>query len=301
MNGKQPGRTRRLVAAAVVAAVTSGLIPAATAQDLSRPEWEARLADTARGGPVPAVESVEGRAIDVSLLGTGDQRRSRAAAALGGTTVEPLDPDVLADRAQRILSQPAYAGESQSVWRRWLTDNPIARWVRDVWNRFVRWVLERLSFGGQARDPATGDPNRSSYGLPFLIAVMLGAGLLAARIGRRRRAQERERIEWFHGIDDVARTPESLEQKADAAERAGDLTSAVRFRFLAGLLRLEAGNVIDFRPSITMRELRAAVDRPPFAVAADIFERAAYAPHPVGEADAARHRRAWDELLGARR
>ena len=54
----------------------------------------------------------------------------------------------------------------------------------------------------------------------------------------------------------AARRPRALERRAAEAEAAGDLEAALRLRFRAGLLRLDARGAIDYRPSISTREVR---------------------------------------------
>ena len=77
-------------------------------------------------------------------------------------------------------------------------------------------------------------------------AARSGAGAAAARPrGPRPRAPARE-------------DPAALERDADRAAAAGEWETAVRLRFRAGLLRLDARELIEYRPSLTTGEVADA-------------------------------------------
>ena len=56
--------------------------------------------------------------------------------------------------------------------------------------------------------------------------------------------------------------PAALERDADRAAAAGEWETAVRLRFRAGLLRLDARELIEYRPSLTTGEVADAVGSP---------------------------------------
>ncbi|MFN2526528.1 MAG: DUF4129 domain-containing protein [Actinomycetota bacterium] len=68
----------------------------------------------------------------------------------------------------------------------------------------------------------------------------------------------------------------SLGRLAEEAEKRGDYRAAVRLRFKALLLRLEAERSIGYRPSMTSRELRRLVNSPAFDAAVSFFDEVAY-------------------------
>jgi hypothetical protein len=93
--------------------------------------------------------------------------------------------------------------------------------------------------------------------------------------------------------------PRALERRAEAAEAAGDLEAALRLRFRAGLLRLDARGAIDFRPSISTREVRRALRSADFDAVADTFDDVVYGGRPAGADDLAAARRRWAEIVRA--
>ena len=71
-------------------------------------------------------------------------------------------------------------------------------------------------------------------------------------IGAHRRRRAAARVAGPGDVPGAAQLgPAELERRALEAERAGDLDGAVRLRFAAGLLRLDAIHAIDLRPSLT--------------------------------------------------
>ncbi len=293
-----PGR--RLAAAATFCVATVLVAPPVLAQDLTTPEWEARLADTVKGGPPPIAVTVDGRAVDTSLLGTGPDQAARAAAALGGRRFDQPPADELRRRAEQIVSEPAYTGQPESIWRRWLTENPVTRWLRETWDRIVRWIMERFSLSDGERDPGQADLNRRSYGVPLILIVAAGAAILTMVTVRRSRRFERDQDRWFEGVDEGLRSRAALEDEARSAEARGAYSDAVRYRFLAGLLRLDEADRIRFWPSSRLMELREQMDSDDFDRAAELFECAAYSPRAATADDAVAHNAAWDSILGIR-
>ena len=92
-------------------------------------------------------------------------------------------------------------------------------------------------------------------------------------------------------------TPNSLERAADRAEREGDLETALRLRFRAGLLRLDARDAIRFRPSISTREVSRALRSPEFDQLAALFDGVVYGGETASPEDLAASRRNWDAVL----
>ena len=92
-------------------------------------------------------------------------------------------------------------------------------------------------------------------------AILVVAAAVIARLflTRRVRAATAERRLAAAARDE---DPRSLDRRADAAEAAGDLEAALRLRFRAGLLRLDARGAIVFRPSISTHEVRRKLPPP---------------------------------------
>jgi hypothetical protein len=98
-----------------------------------------------------------------------------------------------------------------------------------------------------------------------------------------------------------AETPAALERRADEAERRGDHEDALRLRFRAGLLRLDARGAIAFRPSLQTGEVARALRSDAFDRLAADFDEVVYGARPATPDDVATARREWDRVLeGAR-
>ena len=98
-------------------------------------------------------------------------------------------------------------------------------------------------------------------------------------------------------IDD----PRALERQADAAEASGDLETALRLRFRAGLLRLDARGAIVFRPSISTVEVRRALRSQDFDSLAATFDDVVYGGRPPDGEDVAAARERWPAVVSAAR
>ena len=91
--------------------------------------------------------------------------------------------------------------------------------------------------------------------------------------------------------------PAALERDADRAAAAGEWETAVRLRFRAGLLRLDARELIEYRPSLTTGEVADAVGSPTFERVGADFDAIAYGGRPAGEQDEAASREGWQRVL----
>ena len=71
----------------------------------------------------------------------------------------------------------------------------------------------------------------------------------------------------------------------------------MRLRFRAGLLRLDARELIEYRPSLTTGEVADAVGSPTFERVGADFDAIAYGGRPAGEQDEAASREGWQRVL----
>ena len=71
----------------------------------------------------------------------------------------------------------------------------------------------------------------------------------------------------------------------------------MRLRFRAGLLRLDARELIEYRPSLTTGEVADAVGSPAFERVGADFDAIAYGGRPAGEQDEAASRDGWERVL----
>jgi len=170
------------------------------------------------------------------------------------------------------------------------------RFRRDEPPRPFRDLFREL--GDALQSLANGLPGDPPAGWALLaLAVLLVAGGVAI-VGVRRRAGQapaRERPE--SGGPARAVTAAELERRAQAADRAGDFSAAVRLRFHAGLMRLHERRAIELRPSLTSggvaRELRSErFDR----LAAE-HDEIAYGGRAAGAGDSEAARELWPAVV----
>lgn len=165
----------------------------------------------------------------------------------------------------------------------------------------LRWLGERLAPLGRpfsrAFDWMVDDPLRF---LPAAVAVAVAAALVALRVAARRSPLGRGE-KGATRPRDGGESPEVLERAADACERAGDWAGAVRHRFRAGLLRLDAAGALAYRPSLTAGAATAAVASPTLAQLAATFDQVAYGGATASAVDAHDAREGWRAVLEEQR
>lgn len=183
--------------------------------------------------------------------------------------------------AREILSRPPFDP----------VDPP--RPFRGVLEQLGEWLRPVGRPVGDAVEWLTGPgPHR----LPLLLLVFVLAVLLTARLARTRTAA---------GVMDEGGgrrrgrrdDPDELDRAADQAEQQGDLAAAVRLRFRAGLLRLDAAGVIDLRPSLTAGDLVRQVRSPRLRELVRTFEAVAYGGRDASPQDVDAARRGWPQVL----
>src|SRR5262249_54540448 len=95
--------------------------------------------------------------------------------------------------------------------------------------------------------------------------------------------------------------PRAPEKRAAAAEGAGGLSTALRLRFRAGLLRLDARGAISFRPSISTFEVRRALRSSDFDGLAATFDDVVYGGREPERSDVVAARDRWPAVVSAAR
>jgi hypothetical protein len=121
-----------------------------------------------------------------------------------------------------------------------------------------------------------------------MVATMLGRRVLTRRIDTSSAEQAA-----IAARDD----PHALERLADEAEAAGELERALRLRFRAGLLRLDAGGAIDYRPSISTREVSRRLGSEDFDALAHTFDDVVYGGRAPEDADVEEARSRWRQVV----
>jgi hypothetical protein len=130
----------------------------------------------------------------------------------------------------------------------------------------------------------------------FLAVVIAGGGWFVARrilTGRVQASTQAQRDEAEARGED----PRALDRRAEAAEAAGDLEAALRLRFRAGLLRLDARGAIEFRPSISTYEVRRALHSDDFDTLAATFDDVVYGGRPPENDDLTAAREHWPAII----
>lgn len=133
---------------------------------------------------------------------------------------------------------------------------------------------------------------------PVLAALVLLAALALTRRSVRRRARaEQTRESGRHALITSADDPDELELRADEASHAGDLDLALRLRFRAGLVRLDARKAIELRPSLTTGEVARALRSPVFTRLAASFDEVTYGGRSASAAEIEAARSGWPRVV----
>ena len=190
-----------------------------------------------------------------------------------------VDPDRARDQARDILGsrryKPADVPRPFEGALDWLGDR-----LRPIGDFFSR-IAESLA------------------GKIVLAAVLAGIVTVIALLVARRRAASDTGIGAGRrrGARDEDVDPGRLERDADAAERRGDLDTALRLRFRAGLLRLDRAGAISFRPSITTGQVARRLRLPAFDDLAVTFDAVAYGGRRASATDVSSARAAWPRVV----
>jgi hypothetical protein len=207
--------------------------------------------------------------------------------ALDGPTVDTVEID---QRITAILSDPQYATSRETLLERLF--GPLYDWLErmlaylnDLVLRAIEEVLSFLDWGT----------------LQWLGPTLVGvAALVGGLILGRRRARDIERLATIERILELGTDPQELERMADAAQDRGDHAEAIRLRFVAGLLRLDAAGRIEFYPGLSNALVSAELADDTFDRLADQFDRVVYGRRPATAGDSAAAEADWRQLLGVR-
>lgn len=205
----------------------------------------------------------------------------RFAAAAGLVQTQTVAEEQARDDAQDILSRPPFDPvEPPRPFRGMLEQ--LGEWLRPI-GRPLGDAVDWLDDAGPLRPL-------------LLLVVFVVAVLVAARVARTRTdAGLADAVGRRRGVapDD----PDQLDRAADDAERRGDLAAAVRLRFRAGLLRLDAVGVVQLRPSLTTGELVRQVRSLRLRELVRTFEAVAYGGREPSPADVVAAREGWAQVL----
>jgi Domain of unknown function (DUF4129) len=198
------------------------------------------------------------------------------------TVLGGVDPDEARDQARAILSQRRFRP---------------AR-VPRPFEGVLEWIGDRLRPVADLVDRLLG-----TIGGRFVLATGLVAlvTVIATAIARR---QSRGHVGSGVGTPEAAEGEEStdparLERDADTAEQRGELDRALRLRFRAGLLRLDAAGIVRFRPSLTTGQVGRRLRQPAFDDLAVVFDEVAYGGRRASAGDVRAARAGWPRVLAS--
>ncbi len=280
-----------MIAARVAGVLVLALLvaaPPARASEVSAAQLKALAAravdDPGALAQLRQVDSVDGRAVDIrgalaGASGAALDARLRQLAASVPVRTAPASRDPRQD-AREVLAQPRFHSESvPGPFRRiihWLGKlvpdlKPVLRWLDKLLPgpRSVVWLVLGAAFAG--------------------VAWFIARRFLTTRISA---ATEAARAAAPAEFD-----PKALERQAAEAEAAGDLETALRLRFRAGLLRLDERGAIEFRPSISTYEVRRALRSDDFDGLAATFDDVVYGGREAVSGDVAEARERWPKVV----
>jgi hypothetical protein len=274
----------------LLAAAASCLAPAAaqaTAVSVAEFRTLARQAvgDRAALEELRLVDSVGGRRVDVR----GALRGARGAAldarlqALAAPSRAVFDTRDARAQARDVLAEGRFH-QAQ---------------VPGPFKGILTWIGDRLPSLDVPLDWLDGLlPGGRSVVWIVLAAVFGGLGWAVARrlLTTRIRASTQAEQALVAARDE---DPRGLDRRAEAAEAAGDLEAALRLRFRAGLLRLDARGAIEFRPSISTHEVRRALHSEDFDTLASTFDDVVYGGRPPEDEDLAAARERWPAVVSS--
>lgn len=275
-----------LAAAAFALSLQAG---PAQAREVSRDELE-QLIDRAASddtalAELRRVDAVDGEPMPVgaALEGADQQELTQRLDAFSSDDLPagPADAARLRSEAREIVSNEEYQPPR--------LPDPVRRvfeWIGDKLQPLGRW-FDRLASHLPGR--------RATLWLIIAVAVVAIAAVIAGRVAARRApAASRSGVGRSEAqSNDLTR----LEREAEEAERSGDLEAAIRLRFRAGLLRLDEADLIEFRPSMTSREIASSLRSRTFEDLARMFDEVVYGRRRPELSDAVAARDAWNAVV----
>ncbi|HMS24587.1 MAG TPA: hypothetical protein PKB15_02690 [Acidimicrobiia bacterium] len=225
------------------------------------------------------------------------------------------ESDAAREQAERILDSREYGQDA---------NRPLA----DDIDRLGRWL------GGKENDPQVPErtdeeirqetsPDPQTFAPPglggigtfatvmlyvFLGIVIAGIGFLIYKGLRNREKKEKDKedleeidIDWSEEdkVLEYITDAQHLERLSDQAEQAGQLDLALRYRFRAGLLRLNDLEIISFHPSITNAQWQLTINREAFNTLTKDFNDVTYGHKTCDSSVLTRARSTWSALMSS--
>ncbi len=266
---------------AVGVVLALGAAAPAVATDRTTDEF-VQLARDARSDPTAEgalfeTTSIDGRPVDVSwILGDEATRRHRLEALV---TAEAPAPHLgAAELIASILAEERFETTGGVP-----AATVVQAWLLRVVQR-VLTALEQSIPGGLA-----------TVGWVLLLGAVGGLGAVAWSLLRRR---ERAIAQADQVVGRVDRSrPAALERRAAEAEREGRLEEAIRLRFLAALLRLDAHGALRFHDGITSGQVQDALTHDLVPRLVGTHDEVVYGGRPATETDVRESRSGWPRVV----
>jgi len=198
-----------------------------------------------------------------------------------------VDPDAARRVAEDILADPRYHPRR--------APRPFAGFFRRLGELIVDPIVRFFRSIGDAL-PDVG----SGAWLALAVAVIVAAVVITLRLSAGR-GRSRFAREGGGTPDEDSLDFEELERWADEAERTGDLDTALRLRFRAGLVRLDDVGVVRLRPGLTNTAVSRALRSGDFDGLANDFDEVAYGGRPATSADVTTARSTWPNVVATAR
>jgi hypothetical protein len=199
-----------------------------------------------------------------------------------------VDPNAARRVAEEILADARYHPRR--------SPRPFAGFFRRLGELLVDPVVRFFRSIGDFL-PSVGSP-------PFLalaVVVIVIAVILTVRLSAGRGRQRFARDGSADLLDGEGLDPDELERRADEAERRGDLDTALRLRFRAGLGRLDDVGVVRLRPGLTNAAVSRALRSRDFDGLANDFDEVAYGGRPATTTDVTTARSTWPTVVSTAR
>ena len=288
-------------AAVLACAAACAAWPAAARADEATSAQVRALAIAAQDDPAALlrlrrIDVVDGRAVALgdALRGSDEhvRERLRALAAAGsdaasapGGAQGPRGARRAREQARDVLAQRRFQPSSLPTPLRSVRER-IGETLRKLGRPFedaFRWVAGWFPGGSVLLSIVLG-------------AIALGgAAALAARLAARRTGAAGGPGAAGRGHERMSAA--RLRRDAEAAEQRGELELALRLRFRAGLVDLDAHELIELRPALTNHELLRALPSATLAELVDGFEAVAYGGRPAAPDDVRRARDGWPRVV----
>ncbi|HEX6382444.1 MAG TPA: DUF4129 domain-containing protein [Acidimicrobiia bacterium] len=206
---------------------------------------------------------------------------------MSGVWLGAVDPDAARRVAEDILADPRYHPRRGP--------RPLAGFFERLGELIVDPIIRFFRSIGDAL-PDIGSLPWIALATGVVIIALVVAVQLSSGRGRQRFASG-----GLIGDDEHGLGPDELERRADDAERRGDLGTALRLRFLAGLARLDDAGVVRFRPGLTNTAVSRTLRSRDFDGLANDFDEVAYGGRPATTDDVSTARSIWPAVVATAR